>query len=142
MMGWFSSGGNREAEARAERLLGKIDSLKEQILGLGQVRDLKEQISALEIERSKKQEEYDRQERELRHQIGLEKKRQEFEVDAAKRDAVLAVREENLKKAQERFEEQLKFHGEQFDRQIASQNSLLSDLMKRLPQVDVSVTRR
>src|SRR3972149_8793970 len=62
----------------------------------GQIVKLKMQISDLEVQRSRREEEVARQERELKHMIGLEKKRQKWEIEVAKKDTSLTVREGNL----------------------------------------------
>src|SRR4051812_27941249 len=60
------------------------------------VKELRQQVETLEIEKDRAEEDFERREREIEHKIGLERKRQEFEVAAAKREAVVSLREENL----------------------------------------------
>lgn len=98
---------------------------------------LKQQISDLEIKRDKKQEDFDRRERELTHMIGLEKKRQEFEIAQAKRETSASVREENLKADKQRFEQQMKFHEDRFTKEVGYLKELLEQIMRRMPTVTV-----
>src|ERR1044072_7838961 len=80
-----------------------------------EVLNLQKQVEELKISKSRIVEDNAKQERELRHMIGLEKKRQEFEIEEAKRRTALEVREENLKADQKRFEEHLKFNTDRFE---------------------------
>lgn len=102
------------------------------------VKELREKAEKLEIEKDRKQEEFDRREREVEHKVGLDRKRQEFEVASAKREAVLAVREENLAADRKRFEEQIGFHEERFTQEVGYLKELMTEIMKRLPEVSMS----
>ncbi|KKK65028.1 hypothetical protein LCGC14_2978260 [marine sediment metagenome] len=82
------------------------------------VADLRKQINNLEIDKGKIEEKNERKERELEHKIGLEKKRQEQELEIGKREAVVTVKEENLTADKERFDEQLGFHEERFTEEV------------------------
>src|SRR5687768_10452665 len=108
-----------------ERLTREVSSLRAEKKRVPEQRDpqaeitsLKTQVSDLEITRDKKQEDFDRRERELTHMIGLEKKRQEFEINKSVEDARLAVREENLKAEREQFSKEIKFKEDQLSGQI------------------------
>ncbi len=106
------------------------------------VRDLRSQVEMLEIEKARKQEEFDRREREIEHKVGLERKRQEMELTAGKREAALAVREENLAADRKRFEEQMAFHDKRFTEEVGYLKGLMEQLMTRLPDVSASVELR
>ncbi len=101
---------------------------------------LKKQIATLEIEKSQKEETHAREERELRHMIGLEKKRQEVEIQQAKKETELTVREGNLAAEKTRFEEQLKFNTARFETMEKYLKDMLSDILKRLPDVRMKIT--
>lgn len=121
------------------RELGGVDKVS----GLSaEVLDLKRQISELEISKSKKQEEFDKEERELRHMIGLEKKRQEFEIEQAKRETTVLVREENLAEDKKRFTEQLEFNTKRFETMEKYLKDTLSDVLDRLPNINVAIKRK
>jgi len=118
-------------------LKGEKSAITEQRTLEERVLSLKKQVSDLEISRDKKQEDFDRRERELTHMIGLEKKRQEVEIKQASQDARLAVREENLKGEKEQFEKQMKFRTDQFDTQIKYLQSLMEQVLGRVPTVTI-----
>ena len=107
-----------------------------------QVVKLKVQISELEIKKSELSEKHDREERELRHMIGLEKKRQEFEITQAKRETTSAVKEENLKADKARFEEQMKFNNDRFEKEVGYLKDILGQILLRLPNMDVKVEKK
>lgn len=102
------------------------------------VKQLREQVENLEIEKGRKEEEFARKQREVEHKVGLERKRQEFEVESAKREAKLTVREENLAADRERFEGQMAFHDKRFTEEVGYLKGLMEQLMARLPDVTVS----
>ena len=106
----------------------------------GTVVDLKKQISELEIKKSKMEESHAREERELRHMIGLEKKRQEFEIQQAKKETALDVREGNLSAEKKRFEDNLKFNSDRFERMETYLKELMEKVLDRLPTVTVDKT--
>lgn len=93
---------------------------------------LKEEIETLKIEKGRREEEFQRREREVEHKVGLERKRQEFEVSSAKREATLSVREENLKADRARFEEQMKFHDKRFTEEVGYLKGMLEQVLGRL----------
>ena len=104
--------------------------------------DLKKQVAELEINKSKLKEEHDKQERELRHMIGLEKKRQEFEIEQSKRETKLAVQQENLTADKTRFEAQMKFHEDRFTKEVDYLKDILGQILGRLPDVTADFTRK
>lgn len=105
---------------------------------LDTLRTLRQSISSLEIEKGRKQEEFDRRERETEHKVGLERKRSEFEASAAKREATLSVREENLAADRKRFEEQMTFHDKRFTEEVGYLKSLIESLAERLPSLEMT----
>lgn len=127
-----------------EQLTREVASLRAEKKGITEQRELedkivflKKQVSELEITRGQKQEEFGRRERELTHMIGLEKKRQEVEIQQATQGAKLSVREENLKAKQDQFESQMKFREERFDKEIDYLQGLMKQILERLPTVNV-----
>lgn len=105
-----------------------------------QVLKLKRQVADLEIEKSKKTEEFDKRERELTHMVGLERSRQEQEIKLAKRETTVEVREGNLKAEREEFEKRMAFREKTFDEQTKSMKSILEQVLGRLPTVTVGQT--
>ncbi len=142
-MNWF-----RDLE-----LIGEIRGLRKDIVELkarkavlerevdlsDEVIRLKRQISDLEINKSKITEQHDREERELRHMIGLEKKRQEVELVQGKRDATLAVREENLAADRKRFEDEMGFQRKRFEEEVGYLKDMMKEILGRLPNVEVAL---
>src|SRR4051812_46799163 len=129
---------SKEEKELLERLrkLEPVSALSEQVL------NLKREIAGLEISKSKQKEDHDRQERELRHMIGLEKKRQEVEIVQSKKDTELTVREGNLAAEKKRFEENLKFNTERFEKMEGYLKSMMTDILARLPNVNMEIKRR
>lgn len=124
-----------KALANTEGMLSKLRqafSLEEQIV------KLKEELETQKIEKARKDEEFARREREIEHKVGLERKRQEFEIGQAKREASVTIREENLKQDRERFEKQLKFHEDRFTAEVGYLKEMLGDMMKRLPSAEIT----
>ena len=103
--------------------------------------DLRAEIETLKIEKSRKQEEHAREERELRHMIGLEKKRQEFEIDSAKKETALVVREENLSADKKRFSEEMTFQRTRFEEEVKYLKDMMKDILERLPNVNLDIAR-
>lgn len=101
------------------------------------INGLKKEIVALEISKAKIVEANARDERELRHMIGLEKKRQEFEITQAKSEATLKVREDNLAADKARFEAEMKFQNERFTSEVGYLKELMAQILERLPTVTV-----
>lgn len=102
---------------------------------------LRSEIVKLEIEKAQKQEAHAREERELRHMIGLEKKRQEVEIAQAKRDTELSVREGNLKAEREQFDKNLKFNTDRFQTMETYLKDMMKEILTRLPNVNLELSR-
>ena len=93
---------------------------------------VKRELTDKQIEFDREQEKWDREKREVEHMVGLQRKRGEFETEAAGREATLSVREENLKADKERFEEHVKFIEARFDQQFESLNGLMEKFLERM----------
>lgn len=119
-------------EAKAER-----DDLRERTSLEDEVTGLKKKIADLEIRRDKITEDHEREKREVKHMVGLERKRQEFEIDQARRETTVSVREENLAADRKRFEEQMKFTTERFQSEVGYLKDLMTEILTRLPTVTV-----
>jgi len=103
---------------------------------------LKKDIADLEIKKGKMEEKHAKEERELRHMIGLEKKRQEFEIEQAKKETTLKVREENLKVEKDRFDQNLKFNTERFEKMETYLKDMMKNILDRLPNVNMEITKK
>lgn len=112
---------------------GKLDAAAETHAVSQEYATAKKQLTDLQITLDRVKEDHAREKREIEHLVGLEKKRQAFEIDSAKRDAILSVREENLAAERERFEESVKFIKET----TAQQRDMTEKILARLPDVNV-----
>jgi hypothetical protein len=101
------------------------------------LKQLREQIETLTIEKNRREEDFSRREREVEHKVGLERKRQEFEISQAKRETSVTLREENLKADRARFEEQMKFHDERFSTEVGYLKDMVGQMLKRLPSTEI-----
>ena len=99
---------------------------------LKKITDLEKRIKELEIEKSQREWEFKKREMEVEHKVGLERKRQEFESDEARRTAILEVKEENLSAKQDRFEEQMKFISERFTSEVGYLKEILGQVLSCL----------
>lgn len=101
------------------------------------ISDLKKEIATLTIERDKRTEEFARKERDIEHKVGLERKRQEFEVEQARREASVKIREENLAADKERFKNEMDFQRKHLEGEITSLRELVGEMLKRLPSAEI-----
>ena len=122
-MFWYrSSDAEKTIKATVERILRAVLEDAETTLGkFKTISDLNTKVRALQeqrehalIQKDRKDEEFAKKEREIEHKVGLERTRQKFEVENAKREATVTVREENLTADRDRFEGQMKFQNERF----------------------------
>lgn len=115
-------------------------ALNEELALSDQVITLKRKVSDLEIQRAQKQEEQDRKVRETEHRVGLLRVQQEHDVENAKRETMLEVRESNLSKDKERFEQEMKFQREHMQREVDRIESVLGQVLERLPNVELAMS--
>ena len=100
---------------------------------------LTQEIEDLKISRGRLEEDNARSLREVEHKVGLERMRQDQDIKAATRDALLTVREENLTADRARFEEQMKFHEVQFTEQVDYLKGMVASVLEALPSMHVEV---
>ncbi len=91
--------------------------------------ELKDSIQDLEIGEKAIKADHAEQTRELEHKIGLEKTRQEQEIDLAKREAIVSVQEENLSADKERFEEQMDFIQKRFGEEVGYLKGIVGQVL-------------
>ena len=116
---------------------GAMRSVKTMAQLNGQVVKLKENLETLKIEKDREDEKFARKEREIEHKIGLERKRQEFEISQAKREATVDIREENLSADRTRFEDQMKFQEQRFTEEVGYLKDMVSQVLKRVPDASI-----
>ncbi len=125
-------------------LKGEQDYLDERRMAQQTIYDLKEEIEQLKISKSRVTEEHEKEKREVKHLVGLERKRSEWEhekameeVDQARRQAQLEVREENLAKERETFVTQMDFTTKRMTEEINRITKLFSKLV---PNIEVALS--
>ena len=133
------------------RILTEIQTLSKQVAGLKGEREqareelglstrivsLEREKTAKEIELDRVKEQHAREKREIEHMVGLHKKRVEQEIEIAKREQTVTIREENLVADRDRFEEQMKFMQKRMEGELERLNGLTSEILERLPVVKV-----
>lgn len=119
-------------------LIGQRDSLKEETKLQGTIKQLRAEVEKLTIESERIEEEQERKEREVRHEVGLLRKQVTAEQEIAVNAAKLEVREENLQADRDRFENQMKFTTERFEREVNYLREIAGQLMERLPLIAVN----
>jgi hypothetical protein len=122
------------AGLRRERAdLKSLDRLEEERI------TLRKQITDLEITQDRVKEQHAREKREVEHMVGLERNRQEVELQQAKRDTELRVREENLSADKDRFAAEITFQREHMQREVDRIERLMGEIVKRLPDISASL---
>jgi hypothetical protein len=133
-----------EISAKIETLTRKVAELKgekaaaSEELGLStRVVELQREKTRLEIELDRVKQQHERENREIEHKLGLHRKQVKVEIDLAKREQVVTLREEALSAQQSRFEEEMKFMRERMQGEIDRVSALTSEILERLPVVKV-----
>lgn len=141
----FTKRDKAELVEEIAKLTGEIKLLREEKKAVGKAAGLQDEVNALkrelvglEIDEAKAKEERERERREVEHMVGLERKRQEFEVEQAKRETQVELREAALTEQRKRFEEQMKF----IENRLADEVKYLKDdiikaLLKAMPSFRV-----
>ncbi len=142
-MSWFRMGRTEEKiQAAVEKaFVVALETAGEGVLEAislnAEVGKLVRQVTNLEIQRDKKQEDFDRKEREIEHSLGLHKAQVEWEVEEASARAKLDVEQENLELERAAFTKQMEFMQGRFEEEVKYQRELLEKMMKRLPTAEI-----
>lgn len=128
---------NEVAKLRATLETTNLAEFAEQYELAEQVVSLKQQVTELEIQKSKKDEDFARQQREIDHKIGLERKRAEQDNKNAIAEAKLAVREANLDEEKTRVQEQMDFMEKRLNQELDSMRHMTEKVMDFIPKVEV-----
>ncbi|KKL98858.1 hypothetical protein LCGC14_1820270 [marine sediment metagenome] len=118
----------------AETTLGKIKTIADLNK---KVKELREVAETAKIEKDRREEVFAKKEREVEHKVGLERTRQKFETEQAKREATVTVREENLTADRTRFEGQMKFQQDRFTEEVSYLKDMVGQVLKRLPDASI-----
>lgn len=132
----------RQLRSDVASLAGEKDYMDQARIAHADVQRLREEVETLKIEKLRLVEEQDTRWREVEHKVGLERMRQEFEaeqkmseIEVAKREALVEVREENLAAEREAFEKQLRFITERMTAETDTLQKLMGQILERLPDV-------
>ena len=113
------------------------ESISVNLKKLKDVGKLSLELEELKIEKLRREEEYEKRERELEHKVGLERKRQEFEIEQAKREAKVEIKEGNLAEKEKTFEERMAFMTERFEKEVDQYHTQLSSMMEKIPTAEI-----
>lgn len=127
----------RKLSKRVAELKGERDQVSEELGLSGRIAGLEREKTAKEIELDRVKEQHEREKRDIEHMVGLHKDRVKQEIDLARREQTITVREENLKADRDRFEEQMKFMTKRMETEMERLNGLTSEILERLPKFNV-----
>lgn len=102
-----------------------------------EVKKLTQQVSTLEIKKSKIEEDFAKERREIEHKLGLEKNRQKQELELGLREQQIKLKEENLKADRDRFEANMKFMNDRFSTEVGYLKDMITKLV---PTTTVKIT--
>ena len=148
-MSWFSNRRNgtladivgEAVEKTVRRQVVELSKQAEKFRGIidleAEINDLKRDLVDQEINESKQEESRLRKEREVEHKIGLLKRSQEFELERAKSETTLEVREKNLDADEKRFEEHMEFYKGHMELQSIYLKDVIEMLSSRLPTAEI-----
>lgn len=130
------------------KLKGERDAQAELVKYQEEILQHKQRIEKLKLEEDRLKEKHEREIREVTHKVGLERKRQEFEaeqklkeIEQERKGAVLEVRETNLEKAQELFQEQMDFMTKRMEKENSYVRKMLETIIQYLPNVNMEIMR-
>jgi len=127
----------RKLSKRVAELKGERDQVSEELGLSARIASLEREKTAKEIELDRVKEQHEREKRDIEHMVGLHKDRVKQEIDLARREQTITVREENLKADRDRFEEQMKFMTKRMETEMERLNGLTSEILERLPKFNV-----
>ena len=133
-----------ELRAQIANLDADLKARKRESTLLAERDRLKEEINSLQISKSKLVEDNEREKREVTHMVGLERKRQEFEAEQARKGieharevAILEVQQENLDNERQAFAKEMEFREKRFTEEVGYLKDLMTQILERLPTVNV-----
>src|SRR5258708_16297621 len=130
-----------------ERLADELAGLKAEIKALRTERDktaqltrLGHDVETLKLEKARLSEDNERKIRETEHKVGLLKTKQDHDVENARRETKLAVREENLAADKQRFAGEMTFQRKHLQGEVDRIESILGKILDWLPTIEVELT--
>lgn len=130
----------RRLSAEVKKLQGQRDAEAEGVKLNEKINKLRKELTDLQIEKDRVEEDNAREKREVTHMVGLERKRGEWEIEKASQEAVLRVREENLKHEREQFKKEMDTVITRFEKTEQYIKELMEKVLERLPTVTVDRT--
>lgn len=127
----------RTLAKRVAELKGERDAVGSEAKLLKTISELEKEKTSKEIELDRVNEDHEREKREIDHKIGLHRQRVEQEIELSRKEAVLDVREENLKKDRERFEQEMDYTRKRFSEEVERLTTLQKEILERLPKWSV-----
>lgn len=136
----------RNRNTERDRLADELAGLRAEVKALRTERDkssqfigLQREIETLKMEKARLVEDNDRKIRETEHKVGLLKTKQDHDVENARRETKLQVREENLAADKERFKAEMNFQREHLQREVDRIEGILGKVLERLPNIDAAL---
>ena len=130
-----------------QHLADELAGLKAEIKALRTERDstatlsrLKREIEDLKLQKERLVEDNERKIRETEHKVGLLKTKQDHDVEHARRQTKLEVREENLAADKQRFADEMDFQRKHLQGEVDRIESILGKILDRLPTIEVELT--
>jgi hypothetical protein len=102
--------------------------------------ELRDQIADLKREKAQLTEDNDRKIRETEHKTGLMRAKTSQDIDNAKRETELKVREENLAADKQRFAGEMEFQRKHLQGEVDRIDGVLRAILERLPVIDVALS--
>ena len=141
----FTSNMEQTIRETVERVIkSELNGTRKKIEAIWSVADLSRktlemrgEIETLKIEKMRKEEEFEKREREITHKIGLERMRQEFERDQAKREAEVEVKKGNLDEERKRFEDHISDHRKAIEDHVEYMRDLTKAVLERVPSAEI-----
>lgn len=137
---WVLGGGKLEREAKdfyRRIVLDTDNDLGKLFHSTIHLKNLQEQISKLEIEKSQIEEKHQKREREIEHKLGLEKQRQEQDLDIAKRKATIDAEEKFLVQKKDLFTTEMNFTRDRMTTEVEYLKGMVGQVLERLPDARV-----
>lgn len=136
-----------QTESERTRLADELAGLRAEIKALRRERDdsrellgLKETIEELKLEKDRLIEDNSRKIRETEHKVGLLKTKQDHDIENARRETKLEVREHNLEADKTRFKDEMEFQRKHLQGEVERIDGILGKILERLPNINASLS--
>lgn len=123
---------------KVAELRGEKDALHDVTAKQREVNRLTAQLEQIKIEKERIEDQQEREEMKVRHEVGLLRLQVEAERDIAVQRATLEVEQTTLDRNRELFEKEMKFTRERFSEEVGYLREIAKQMMDRLPVVNVN----